>query len=203
MEIDPQRLALVLCDMQNDFLHPDGAYGRAGVTAAAITAVVPRLGEVADAVRSFGGWIVATQFTLVPGKSGHTFISPHLRELRPFLTRGDFAPGSFGQDVVAELQPVDLKAEKIAYDAFYMSRLDWMLRQAGIRTLVFGGIVTNGGVESSVRGAHVRGYELVVLEDGCAAFSQPAHDSAIASMATVAEISACRAIIESLKQDDD
>ena len=198
MAIDPRHLALLLCDMQNDFLHPEGAYGRAGATAPPISALIPRLAAVAERVRSAGGWIVATQFTLVPGRHGAPFISSHLKELRPFLTRGDFAPGSFGQDVVAELQPVDIKVEKVAYDAFYMSRLDWVLRRADIRTLVVGGIVTNGGVESTVRGAHARGYDITVLEDGCAAFSEKAHDSAMASMGTVADTSACQAWIDSV-----
>ena len=192
MKQDPRHNALLLCDMQNDFLHPDGAYCRAGATAAAIGALVPRLQALADTFRGAGGWIVATQFTLVPRKGDEPFISPHLKKLRPFLGRGDFAPGSFGNDVIDELQPVDMKVEKVAYDAFYMSRLDWVLRQANIRSLTIGGIVTNGGVESTARGAHARGYELTVLEDGCAAFSQEAHDAAIASMRTIASMSSCK-----------
>ena len=70
MAIDPRHLALLLCDMQNDFLHPEGAYGRAGATAPPISALIPRLAAVAERVRSAGGWIVATQFTLVPGRDG-------------------------------------------------------------------------------------------------------------------------------------
>src|SRR5438046_4633875 len=105
---DPSRTALVLVDLQNDFLHPDGAYARAGQTAPAIAALPRRLVGVADAMRSAGGWIVATLFTLVPGKGGEPLILPHLRKIRPFLGKGDFAPGSFGHDLVAELKPADL-----------------------------------------------------------------------------------------------
>ena len=58
----------------------------------------------------------------------------------------------------------------------------------GIRTLIFGGIVTNGGVASTVRDAHVRDSHTIVLADGCAAFSQSAHGASIAALATISEI---------------
>ncbi len=190
-KFDPATLGLVLVDMQNDFLHPQGAYGRAGQTAPAMAPLPERLARLAIAIRRIGAWTVSTHFTLVPDKDGTPFISDHLKRLRPFLGKGDFVPGSFGHDVIDELKPIDLQVEKVAYDAFYMSRLDWVLRKAGIETLVFGGIVTNGGVESTVRAAHVRGYTPIVLADGCAAFSPEAHDNSIGSMSTISEIVTC------------
>jgi nicotinamidase-related amidase len=66
--------------------------------------------------------------------------------------------------------------------------MEWMLARAGIDTLIFGGIVTNGGVASTVRDAHVRDFHTVVLADGCAAFSQSAHDATIAALATISEV---------------
>jgi nicotinamidase-related amidase len=183
-----QDTALLLCDLQNDFLHPDGAYGRARCTAASIAALPARLKPLADLVRAKGGWIVSTHFTLVPGKGGEPFVSPHLRKLRPFLAKGDFAPGSWGQALVEELAPADLSAEKIAYSAFYNTRLEWVLQRAGIRRLLVAGIVTNGGVASTVRDAHVREFEVTVLEDGCAAFTEALHNEAIAGLKPVARI---------------
>jgi ureidoacrylate peracid hydrolase len=202
MNLDaPARTALVLVDLQNDFLHPDGAYGRAGQGAPAIAALPARLKPVADAMRRAGGWIVSTHFTLVPGRDGEPFILPHLKKLRPFLGKGDFAPGSFGHDLVAELKPADLTIEKVAYSAFYMSRMEFVLRRAGIDTLVFGGIVTNGGVASTVRDAHVRDFRCVVLADGCAAFSEAVNAATIASLASVVEIGACAGVIAALTQE--
>jgi len=93
--------------------------------------------------------------------------------------------------LIDDLQPADLKVKKVAFSAFYMSRFDWVLRRAGVETLVFAGIVTNGGVASTVRDAHVRDVHCIVLEDGCAAFSDAAHDSSIASLSTIAEIATC------------
>lgn len=178
----PVRTALLIVDLQNDFLHPQGAYGRAGQTSPAIAALPDRLAPLAAALRAAGGWVVSTQFTLVPGKGGEPFVSPHLRALRPFLGRGDFAPGSWGHALVDPLQPADLTVEKVAYSAFYMTRMEWVLRKAGIETLMVCGIVTNGGVASTVRDAHVRDFDTIVLRDGCAAFTEAAHDAALADL---------------------
>jgi nicotinamidase-related amidase len=183
--------ALVIVDLQNDFLHPAGAYARGGQRSDAIAALPGRVAPVADALRAAGGWIVSTQFTLVPGKGGEPMISPHLRALRPFLGRGDFAPGSWGQALVDVLQPADLTVEKVAYSAFYMTRLEWVLRRAGIETLMLCGIVTNGGVASTLRDAHVRDFRTVLIADGCAAFSQATHDAAVADLGSIAHVTSC------------
>lgn len=187
--LNPSTTALVLVDLQNDFLHPRGAYGRAGVSAPEIGALPQRLAPLVRSVRAAGGWIVSTHFTLVPGRAGEPIISPHLKALRPFLQRGDFEPGSLGHALVDELAPADLSVEKVAYSAFYQSRLEWVLDRAGIRHLMFAGIVTNGGVATTVRDAHVRDFELTVLEDGCAAFDVKVHEQNIAALASVARIS--------------
>ena len=181
--------ALLACDLQNDFLHPDGAYGRAGQTSPEIAVLPGRLKPLADALRARGGWVASTHFTLFTGRGGEPFIAEHLRTLRPFLGRGDFVQGGWGHALVDELAPSDLPVEKVGYDAFYQTRLEWILRRAGIRHLIVCGIVTNGGVASTVRGAHVREFEVTVLEDGCAAFTPELHETAVAALRPVARIS--------------
>ena len=91
--IDPKHTAVLTIDLQNDFLHPEGAYGRAGQSAEAIAALPERVRPVVDALRSKGGTFISAQFTLVPGPGGEPLIAPHLKKLRPFLGKGDFAPG--------------------------------------------------------------------------------------------------------------
>ena len=190
----PQSTALLVVDLQNDFLHPEGAYGRAGQSSPDIAALPARVRPVADALRAAGGCVVSTQFTLVPGKGGEPIISPHLKKLRPFLGKGDFAPGGWGNRMVDEMGLADFTIEKIAYSAFYMMRLEWVLRKTGIETLIVAGIVTNGGVASTVRNAHVLDFHTIVLEDGCAAFSPEVHASAIADLSTVSATSTCAGI---------
>ena len=180
--------ALILGDLQNDFIHPDGAYGKAGQSDPAIAALPARLAPLVRVARDKGVLIVATLFTLVPGRGGEPIISPHLKALRPFLKKGDFAPGSWGQQVVEPLAPADVNIEKIAYSAFHASRLEWVLKKCGIEHLYFTGIVTNGGVASTVRDAHVREFHCTVIADGCAAFSREVHEAAIEGLKPVAKV---------------
>ena len=195
---DATTTALILADLQNDFLHPKGAYGRAGQTSPAIAALPGRLRPVVEAARRAGILIVSTHFTLVPGRDGEPIISPHLKKLRPFLARGDFVPGSFGHALIDELQPADIAIEKVAYSAFYMSRMEFVLRKLGMETLIFAGIVTNGGVASTLRDAHVRDFATVLLSDGCAAFSDDVHRSTVAALSAVSPIMTCAELAAAL-----
>jgi nicotinamidase-related amidase len=186
--VNAQTAALILGDLQNDFLHRDGAYGRAGVTGPAIAGLPGKLAPLVAKARARGMLIVATLFTLVPGRGGEPIMSPHLKTLRPFLAKGDFAPGTWGQQLVDSLAPADIAVEKVAYSAFHASRLEWVLRKCGVEQLYVTGIVTNGGVASTVRDAHVREFECTVVDDGCAAFSESLHRAAIDGLRPVAKI---------------
>jgi nicotinamidase-related amidase len=88
--------------------------------------------------------------------------------------------------------------EKIAFSAFYMTRLEWVLRKCGIEHVVCAGIVTNGGVASTVRDAHVREFHCTVLEDGCATFSRQMHEAAIEGLRPVADITTVGGYLKSI-----
>ena len=188
---DLSRTALLTIDLQNDFIHPEGAYGRAGQTAQSIAALPERIAPLARALQAKGGRYFSAQFTLVPDKDGEPLIAPHLKQLRPFLGKGDFAPGSFGHTLVDTLQPADFVIEKVAYSAFYQTRLEYLMRAVEIEYLIVGGIVTNGGVASTLRDAHLRNIETVMLTDGCAAFGQEVHDATLLSLGTVTHQMSC------------
>ena len=190
--------ALILIDMQNDFLNKEGAYSRAGVTSENLAKLPGQLAPVVNKYRDTGSWIISTHFTLVSGKGGEPLISEHLKKLRPFLAKGDFVSGSFGHGLIDELGPSDVVIEKIAYSAFYMTRLEWVLEYLKIKDLVFGGIVTNGGVSSTVRDAHVRGYNCTVLSDGCAAFDNNVHQVSIHALESIARVVTCNNIISEM-----
>jgi nicotinamidase-related amidase len=81
--------------------------------------------------------------------------------------------------------------EKVAYSAFYQTRLEYILRALGIETLIVGGIVTNGGVASTLRDAHLRNIETVMLTDGCAAFRAEVHEATLISLGTVTHQMTC------------
>lgn len=188
---DLTKTALLTIDLQNDFLHPEGAYGRAGQGSDNIKVLPDRIAPLVQALRKRGGHYISAQFTLVPDKHGEPLISPHLKSLRPFLGKGDFAPASFGHTLVDALAPADFTIEKVAYSAFYQTRLEYIMRAVGIEQLIVGGIVTNGGVASTLRDAHLRNIETIMLSDGCAAFDQTVHDATVLSLATVTHRMTC------------
>jgi ureidoacrylate peracid hydrolase len=192
----PSSTALLTIDLQNDFLHPDGAYGRAGQGADSILALPDRIAPLKQALTRAGGTYISAQFTLVPGRNDEPLIAAHLKKLRPFLTKGDFAPGEFGHALVDTLAPADFTIEKVAYSAFYQTRLEYILRAMKIDTLIIGGIVTNGGVASTVRDAHLRDIHTVLLSDGCAAFNEDVHEATLKSLGSVTEVMTCAGATE-------
>jgi ureidoacrylate peracid hydrolase len=193
------RIGLVIVDLQNDFLSPEGAYARGHTVSPEALLLPARVAPVAQAVKQHQGMVAASLFTLWPDTQGQPMISPHLLERRPFLRAGDFAPGSWGQANVDSIAPwVDVAVCKVAYSAFFNTQLDWLLRRAGVNTVVVCGIVTNGGVASTVRDAHMRDYRTIVLSDGCATFSQAAHQAALTDMASVADVMTCAEFTASL-----
>jgi ureidoacrylate peracid hydrolase len=190
--------ALLLADLQNDFLAPGGAYGRAGVTSPELSALGDRMRPVVQAARAAGVPIISTQFTLIPVRGGEPLIAAHLAERRPFLGEGDFAPGSWGHDLVDDLAPADVVVAKVAFSAFHASPLEYVLRSLGVSTLIVSGILTNGGVASTVRDAHVHGFETWLIDDGCADLTVASHEAALASLAGVSQIVDCASVLAGL-----
>ncbi|EPX85124.1 cysteine hydrolase family protein [Salipiger mucosus] len=189
--IDPAKTALVTIDLTNDFLHPEGAYGRAGQGTPELAALPLRVAPILPALRARGGLFASVQFTIEHVRGRPFLVSPHLHELRPFLAEGDFAPDSWGNKVVETLSPPDVEIEKVAYSAFYQTRMEHVMNALGIDTLVVAGIVTNGGVASTVRDAHMRGYRIILLTDGCGAFRTDVHDATLIALGSVSEQETC------------
>ncbi len=180
--------ALLLADLQNDFLAPAGAYGRAGVGSPELAALGEQMRPVVEAAREAGVPIISTQFTLVPVRGREPLIMAHLAEKRPFLTVGDFVPGTWGHELIDALAPADVIVPKVAFSAFHASALEYVLGALGIRSLIVSGILTNGGVASTVRDAHVHGYPTWLIADGCADLTPAAHEAALASLAGVSRL---------------
>ena len=183
--------ALLLLDLQNDFIHENGAYAKGGVNVVAFNRVVKSLQGVVDRSRKLGIPIISSHFTLVRDMAGGVLISSHLKELRPFLKAGDFQSGTFGHRLVDELAPSNYSIEKVTYSAFFMSRLDWLLKQLNTKNLIVGGIVTNGAVASTVRDAHLRGFNVTLLSDGCAGVSEESHNLNLRALFELATVMRC------------
>ncbi len=196
IKLDPTRTALLVVDLQNDTVHPDGVYARNGIRSNAATALGGRLKPLASALRRRKGWVVSTHFTIVTGHDGQPFVSENLKRLRPFLSGTDFRAGSWGHKLVDELGKADLEVEKVAYSAFYMSRLEWVLWQARVDTLLIAGVATHVSVAATCRDALMRDFKVVVVEDGCAAFDPELHAVGMKEMTTTTAARPVRDLIE-------
>lgn len=189
-----RKTALILSEMQNDYLHADGAYGRANIRLPNNRAVIEHLIKVTNAFRENGGKVIAVNFTLICDKDNKPLISEELTQDCPFLTRGDFQVGRWGHQLIEELAPADYTVNKITESCFHMTYMDWLLRQLDIDTLIFGGLMTNEGLAASLRDAQNRSFKTILLRDGSGSFSIASQEAALRSLSFVTEISNCTEI---------
>ena len=164
--------ALVVIDMQRDFLLPGGFGETLGNDVGQLAAVVPPLQTVLAAFRAAGLMVIHTREGHRPDLSD---LPPakHRRGL-PSLRIGDPGPygrilirGEYGHDIIDELAPFpgELVIDKPGKGSFYGTDLQDVLTEAGITTLVVTGVTTEVCVHTTVREANDRGYEVLVLAD--------------------------------------
>jgi len=196
LALDPRTTALVIVDMQEYFLNPASPFSRAcerlvpGVLGhfqeRGRGVVGPSLRRLLDFFRAHGLRVV---YTTVASEL------PDGRDLMPIFQQrnaanraavGDVAIPARGDAwarIVAPLEPRpgELVVNKTTYGTFSSTGLDHALRSLGISGLVVGGVVTNVCVETTAREAADRGYDIVLLDDGCAAFSPEIHEATLLS----------------------
>lgn len=164
--------ALVIIDMQRDFIEPGGFGESLGNDVSRLAAIVPTVKRVLDAWRRVGGLVVHTREAHAPDLSD----CPPAKRLRgnPRLRIGDGGPmgriliaGEPGSAIVAGLEPRagEHVIDKPGKGMFHATALDEWLRSRGITQLVFMGVTTEVCVQSSMREANDRGYECVLIED--------------------------------------
>jgi nicotinamidase-related amidase len=103
--------------------------------------------------------------------------------LKGVVDSNAFVKGSWGAQIVKDLEPADgdiVVEGKRGLDTFASTNLDFILRSKGIQQVVLAGFLTNCCVESTMRSAYERGYDVVTLTDCVAATSEPEHEAAIA-----------------------
>jgi nicotinamidase-related amidase len=178
----PNATALLVADMQRDFLDPQGWFALTGGDTGPLTAIVPSVARVLEAVRGAGLFVVFTveahRPDLIDLPANKLWRSERLG--RAVGAEGPLGrhlvQGAAGATVVAALapragEPVVAKPGK---SGFIGTDLDHLLRRRGIRNLIFAGITTDGAVQCTLRDANDRGYECLLLEDATAS-DVPAH----------------------------
>ncbi|MBO9534402.1 MAG: cysteine hydrolase [Solirubrobacteraceae bacterium] len=183
---DPATTALVIIDMQRDFLEPGGFGETLGNDVSLLAPTIPVVGAVLAAAREQG-------MTVIHTREGHR---PDLTDLppakkargNPTLAIGDEGPrgrilvrGEEGHDIIDDLAPIEGEAvlDKPGKGAFYATDLGAILRNAGIKSLLVCGVTTEVCVHTTVREANDRGFECLVIEDGCGSYFPEFHAMAL------------------------
>lgn len=194
--MNPSTSALLLVDMQNDFLHPVGAYGRAKLAMANSRARIEQMIKVANCFKEAGSRIIGANFTLIADKDNVPIIPEEFKAKHPFLHRGDFQVGRWGHQLIDELGPADFVINKIGHSAFQATHLEWLLEQLDIRTLIIGGILAKGGgLLSTLMEAKSKDYEVLLLMDGCMALSEDLYTEQIQELENVCKIVTCKELV--------
>ena len=169
----PKHTALVIIDMQRDFVEPGGFGASLGNDVTRLQAIIPTVRRVLDAWRAVDGLVVHTRESHLPDLSD----CPPAKRLRgsPTLRIGDTGPmgrvlvrGEPGNDIVPQLAPIDgeIVIDKPGKGAFHDTGLHETLQDFGVTHLVFMGVTTEVCVQTSMREANDRGYDCLLVEDG-------------------------------------
>ena len=170
--LDPGGFALVLIDMQRDFLEPGGFGESLGNDVGQLRRTIEPLRAVLAATRALGLPVVHTREGHLPDLSDCP--PSKLNRGRPSQRIGDLGPngrilirGEYGHDIIDELAPIagETVVDKPGKGAFHATGFGDLLAAAGVRQLVVTGVTTEVCVHTTVREANDRGYDCLVLED--------------------------------------
>jgi len=181
--VDPARCALVIIDMQRDFLEP-GGFGEA------LGNDVSQLRKIVAPLRALLGAARDARLTVIHTREGHRpdmTDAPRAKVERgaPSLRIGDRGPmgrilirGEVGHDIIPELYPLagEPVLDKPGKGGFYQTDLDLMLRNRGIETLLVCGVTTEVCVHTTVREANDRGFRCIVVGDCCGSYFPEFHE---------------------------
>ncbi len=187
LSVDIDRAALVIIDMQRDFLEAGGFGEALGNDVSRLQAAVAPCRAVLGAARSLGMLVIHT-------REGHR---PDLSDAPPLkVERGEpknrigargpmgriLIRGEPGHDIVPELYPLagEPVIDKPGKGAFYQTDLELLLHNRGIETLFVGGVTTEVCVNTTVREANDRGFRCIVLSDCCASYFPEFHQAGLA-----------------------
>jgi ureidoacrylate peracid hydrolase len=171
--VDPKTTAVVLIEYQNDFTSEGGTLHDAVKPVMQSTNMLENTKDTVERARELGATIVHAPITF----------TEDYRELNPepygilkgVVDSKSFRKGTWGAEIVDDLEPhsADIVVEgKRGLDAFASTNLDFILRSRGITTIALGGFLTNCCVESTMRTAYEKGYNVITLTDCTATLSE-------------------------------
>ena len=188
--MDLKNVALIIVDMQNDFIHDDGfakKYAQGDVMTKKpldqLNSTIPYIKKLAECFRKNEREVIYLYIACEPDYSDVAI--PHKVMAKP-KEMGALVKGSWGVQIIEELTPhkTDHMVKKHSYGGFFQTPLDRILRNLGIKTLIISGVNTNFCVETTIREAVAYGYEVVLVSDATASFDTEGHKATLKVVAT-------------------
>lgn len=183
-KVDPDRTALVIVDMVNDFVHPEGKTAvRAGRKVEHAHKAIPQQQLLLAGARAAGAPVIHVQHTTLPDHASDSGVWLDARSRATYSVVDICMDGTWGQEIVEELQPApgETVVKKYRYSGFAGTNLALVLRSMGRESIVCCGVSTNVCVEATAREAFSLDYYVVIPEDACASWDMSLHTSALAS----------------------
>jgi nicotinamidase-related amidase len=183
-KVDPTRTALVVVDMVNDFVHPEGKTAvRAGRRVEHAQAAIPNQRRLLEGARRAGVPVVHVQHTTLPDHASDSGPWLDARSRATYSVVDICMDGTWGQAVIDELLPTpgETIVKKYRYSGFAGTNLDLVLRSMGRESIVCCGVSTNVCVEATAREAFSLDYYVVIPGDACASWDMDLHASALAT----------------------
>jgi len=178
--MNPKTTALVLIEYQNEFVSPGGIFHDAVKGVMESSSMLANTLEVANKARQAGITIIHAPISFTD--DFHELTPTPYGILKAIVDNKAFRKGSWGAEIVESLKPKskDIVIEgKRGLCAFQSTNLDFILRSKGIQTVALAGFLTNCCVESTMRSAYERGFDVITLKDCTAATSQKEQAAAI------------------------
>ena len=179
LSIDKAHSALLAMDFQNDIVHADGAFKDFGFAAMVEqNDVLAKSTQLLEKARSSGVKVI---YIVVKFRPGYPERPANGGLWEAVKQSNALTEGTWGAEIHEEMTPRDGEpvVTERAVSAFYSSDLAAILASAGIDTLLLCGVATNLVIEGTAREAMDRGYNVVIVQDCCAAGSQEIHDAAL------------------------
>lgn len=173
----------LVLDMQNDLVHADGASGKAPMQADIQgREVIQRTANAIARARAKG---IPVAFVRVAFSDDHREANPNSQVFGPIAKNGILKMNAWGGQVHEALAPQagDWDIVKHRVSPFYQTKLELLLKREGIERIYCSGVSTQAVVQATVRDAHDRDFDVVVLEDCCAGPNEQEHANSLASIA--------------------
>lgn len=186
--LDPRSTALVVIDLQEDFLSPTGYFARQGYDPSPLRAILPTVNRLIDAARAAGIRIIHTRQGYRGDMADMTPYEKWRRSRAGLDGTQVLLRSGPGFEIVSdiEVRPEDIIVDKTCNGAFTYTDFEHVLRAQGITHLLFSGCTTDVCVHTTLREACDRNFQCLTIADACASGDQRAHEAAL-HMVTVGE----------------